>query len=363
MYAVILAGGVGTRLWPRSRQTSPKQFTDITGSGRTMIQQTADRVRDLIDPDRLYVVTGAQYAELAAEQLPDVPHAQIIVEPSGRNTGPAIGLACLHIRRRDPNALVATLHSDHAITDAAQFRTALRAAFSAAEQGYIVTLGIEPTFPHTGYGYIKRETQVLRDPKSGLPIFGVRQFLEKPNRSAAEAFLAEGGYYWNAGYFVSHVGRMIAEFQRQLPQVYSCLDTIGGCLDATTDPLELAKQMEQVWSAMPSISIDHGIMEGAQRVAVVPLQAGWSDIGSWDALETLLQQDETNNYVAKGQISTIDSRDNIVYSDKKMVALIGVENLVVVDTGDTLLIGHKNQMQRVKDIVDRLRAEGRSELL
>ncbi len=360
MYAAILAGGVGSRLWPRSRQTRPKQFTDITGSGRTMIQETARRLEGLVDADRLYVITGSQYARLAAQQLPQIPPDQIIVEPNGRNTGPAIGLACVVLQRRDPDAILAVLPADHVITQPERFRQALAVAGQAATAGYLVTLGIEPTFPHTGYGYIKAGPPLALDHG---PVYQVELFTEKPNRSAAEAFLAEGGYYWNGGIFVGQVRTFLEEFARQLPQVYERLLQIQACLGWDGSQEERQQAIAEIWAEMPSISMDYGVMEGARQVAVVPMQAGWSDVGSWDALEAVLEQDESSNYVAKGEILTIDSCDNIVYSDKTMVALIGVRDLVVVDAGDTLLIGHKAQMQRVKEIVETLRAQGRSELL
>lgn len=357
MYAVILAGGVGTRLWPRSRENRPKQFSDITGSGFTMIQETAQRLEGLVDGDRLFVVTGPAYVELVKEQLPQMPMQHLIVEPSGRNTAPAIGLAALHLRRKDPNAVMVILPADHVILHADRFRAALRRAADVAQKGFIVTLGIEPTFAHTGYGYIKRGE--LLSTADGIAAYRVERFLEKPNRAAAEQFLADGGYYWNGGIFVSRVDVMLNEFARQAPEIYDRLQQI----DAALDTPDAQKVLETVWQEMPSISIDYAIMEGAQKVAVVPLKAGWNDVGSWDALETVLEQDESGNRIARGEVLLLDSRDNIVYSDKRLVVLINVNNLVVVDTGDTLLIGDKGNMQRVKEVVEQLRAQGRTELL
>lgn len=369
MYAAILAGGVGTRLWPRSRQNQPKQFSDIVGSGRTMIQATADRISELVTPDELYVVTGLPYAALASEQLPDVPTDQILAEPSGRNTGPAIGLACAHIHRRDPHAIVAFLHSDHVMLDPAAFRAALRRAKVAAEAGYIATLGIEPTFPNTGFGYIKRGAPLSfaadsarSEPATNEPaIYEVQQFLEKPDRLTAESFLAKGGYYWNGGIFVCRVDVMLDEFARQLPELFTALSRIEAALGENAEAAEAT--LAEVWPTVANISIDHGIMEHAKAVATVPLNAGWNDVGSWDALEAVLEKDETLNFVAKGGLVTLESHGNIVYTDKQIVALINVENLVVVDTGDTLLVGDKQHMQKVKEVVERLRSLGLSELL
>lgn len=361
MYAAILAGGVGTRLWPRSRQNQPKQFSDIVGQGRTMIQATADRIRSVVEPSRLYVVTGLPYAALAADQLPEVPTEQIIAELSGRNTGPAIALACVHIHRRDPQAVVAFLPSDHVVLNPEAFCAALTRAEDAAKAGYIVTLGIEPTFPHTGYGYIKRSAAIDGLPTSDLPIYKVEKFLEKPDRTTAESFLAEGGYYWNGGIFVCRVDVMLGEFARQLPDLAAGLARIDTALGEGSEAADAA--LAEIWPTLPNISIDHGIMEHAENVATVPLVAGWNDVGSWDALQAVLQQDDTQNYVAKGKLLTLESQGNIVYTDKQVVALIHVEGLVVVDTGDTLLIGDKEHMQKVKEVVERLRDLGLSELL
>lgn len=355
-YATILAGGSGTRLWPRSRQRQPKQFADITGAGRTLIQGTADRLQGLVEEGELYVVVGERFAHLAAEQLPTLTTQQIIIEPSGRNTAPAIGLACVHLYQRDPDAVVAFLPADHVITDTEGFQNALRNAFQAAAAGHIVTLGITPTFPHTGYGYIKRGDTL--SPTAQQSLYKVERFLEKPNLATAEGFLADGGYYWNGGIFISRADTMLAEIERQLPDVYSRLQAIMVALDQS----DAAEVLTAVWEEMPNISIDYGVMEGAQQVAVAPLAAGWNDVGSWDALTSVIPLDAEQNCIAQGETLTIQSSGNIIYSER-LVALIGVDDLAIIDTGDALLIGHKAQMQKVKDVVEKLRTQGRTELL
>ncbi|MBV7327550.1 NTP transferase domain-containing protein [Chloroflexi bacterium TSY] len=364
MYVVIIAGGIGTRLWPRSRESNPKQFSDIIGSGQTMIQETVARLGDLVTSEQIYIVTGQQYAELAREQLSQLPSENIIVEPSGRNTGPAIGLACVHLQNKNPDEVVAFLHADQTIIQIEKFQVALRCAVEAAEAGYLATLGIEPKFPHTGFGYIKSTDRIedLSVSASGVPAARhVERFLEKPDRQTAEAFLAEGGYYWNGGMFICQLRRMINEFKRQQPNIAQKLEQIGQYLNDAGQQ----EQFETVWADMPSISIDHAIMEGAKRVAVVPLDAGWNDVGSWDALEAVRSLDADQNCVARGETLAVESSGNIVYSheDEKLIALIGVENLVVVDTGDTLLVGQKSEMQKVKTVVEELKARGRQELL
>lgn len=359
MYVAILAGGVGTRLWPRSRQSNPKQFSDITGSGRTMIQATVDRLDGLVNDDQVYVITGERYAALTAEQLPQVPAENIIVEPSGRNTAPAIGLACVHLYHRDPEAVIAVVSADHVIQDDAAYQASLSQAAVAAEADHLVTIGIEPDAPHTGFGYIKRSDEItLSDASNDLPAFRVDSFLEKPDLETAKAFLDEGGYYWNGGYFIFTAKHMLAEIERQMPEMYALLMEIKAGLEDGRGDEVLAK----AWPQMPNESIDYGIAEGAQRVAVVPLRAGWNDVGSWDALETVRALDENENCVARGDTAVVDSKHNVIYSDK-MVALIGVEDLVVVETEDALLIGKKDRMQDVKKIVEDLKTRDRSDLL
>ncbi len=362
MYAVILAGGVGTRLWPRSRQAQPKQFADITGTGRTMIQATFDRVVGLVQGDQSYVVTGERYAALSQTQLPEIPAENIIVEPSGRNTAPAIGLACVHLLQRDKDAVLAVLPADHVILDWAAFQAALRCAAEAANQGYLVTLGIEPTMAHTGYGYIQRSSAIVTDAavdSSGLPVYNVKRFAEKPNLATAEAFLAEGGYYWNGGIFIFRADVMMAEMARQLPELHAHLMEIAGSLGTAN----AAAQLDHTWARVPSVSIDYGIMEGAEKVAMVPLQAGWNDVGSWDALQQVMEPDEIGNYIANGRTLAVNSSGNIIYAGKKVVALIDVNDLVVVETEDALLLGNKHTMQKVKDVVEKLRASDLSHLL
>jgi mannose-1-phosphate guanylyltransferase len=360
MYAIILAGGVGTRLWPRSRQSRPKQFSDITGCGRTMLQSTIDRLEGIAAGDEVYVITGNQYVELAREQVPQLPAQNVIAEPCGRNTAPAIGLACIHLRRQGKNGVVAVLPADHTIQNVGHFQMALRQAEEAANAGYLVMLGIEPHMPHTGYGYIKRGATRLLEGNGGLPIYSVEHFLEKPDLPTAQTFLADGGYYWNGGIFVSQLDRMLDEFAQQMPELYERLLAIEATLD---DPRQSRQTLAQIWPEMPDISIDYGVIEGAKQVAVVPLQAGWNDAGSWDALEQVLSGDESANIQVSGDMLLLESKGNIIYGDSRFMALVGVNDLVVVDTGDALLIGHKSQVQRVKHVVEYLRVRNRAELL
>ena len=324
-----------------------------------MIQETVLRLDGVVDEAEVLVLTGSQYKHLVNQQLPQIPSQNVIIEPSGRNTGPAIGLACVHLLNRDPDAVIVVLPADHIIADPEAFRSALSCATIAADQGYLVALGIEPTHPHTGYGYVQRGMKIDEGGPSRIPFYTVNQFLEKPSLEAAEAFLLSGDYYWNGGIFVSRVDRMLAEMERQTPDVYACLMEIAQGISSGT----LEEAMASAWTRMPSVSIDYGVMEQAERLAVVPLRAGWNDIGSWDALESVLMPDNHGNLSAKSDMLIVDSYNNIVYCENKLVAMVGVDDLVVVDTGDALLIGHRKQMQKVKDAVNLLRSSGRTDLL
>ena len=359
LHPVILCGGSGTRLWPLSRMGFPKQFLVLT-SQQSLLQQTLSRVAgDRYAPP---IVVGAEeHRFMIADHLQQIRLAtqRIILEPAPRSTAAATALAAFHLTKVSKDAMMLVLPADHVILDGDCFRRALRQAGELAQQGYMVTLGIEPTFAHTGYGYIKRSHPLAAVDSVELPCYAVERFLEKPNRTLAESFLAEGGYYWNGGIFVSRVDRWLAELRRQTPDIYDKLQHIAAAFDTP----QAAETLEAQWAEMPGISIDYAVMEHAEQVAVVPLQAGWNDVGSWDALETILEQDGFGNSIAKGDVLLLDSNGNIVYSDKRLVALVNVSNLVVVDTGDTLLIGDKGNMQRVKDVVEQLRRQGRTELL
>lgn len=339
-----MAGGSGTRFWPASRNARPKQFLKI-GSERTLLRQTAERVLALVGWDRLIVVTGAHHAEHAHHDLPELPAANLLKEPVGRNTAPCIGWATDVILARDPEARIAVLSADHFIADEARFRGYLEQAFAAASDR-IVLFGIEPDRPETGYGYIQRGQE-----RGG--IFEVQRFVEKPDRATAEGYLAEGTYLWNSGMFVFPARLMRDEIEQHLPDLDQALRKIAA--DATA--------LEAVYPRIPSISIDYGIMEKTRRVAVLAASFGWSDVGSWDAAMEIYPADVEGN-VLRGDVLNVASARSMVDAETgRLVALVGVEDVIVVDTPDALLVMRRGRSQDVKKVVEALKERGKKELL
>ncbi len=355
LYALIMAGGGGTRLWPLSRQQHPKQMLMLFGE-RTMFQLAVDRLLPLLPPERILVVTGADQVAPLAEQV-TLPPENFIVEPLGRNTAACIGLAALHLRRRDPEAVMAVLTADHYIRRTDVFRTALTAARAVAEQGYLVTLGIEPTFPATGYGYICRGAALAMG--GDFPVFRVQRFAEKPDEATAIAFLAAGTYAWNSGMFIWRAARVLEEIDRWMPPLSATLHQ----LDAALDRGDYAAMVAELWSALPRISIDYGVMEHAEQVAVIPVDLGWSDVGSWDAVQALRDADAAGNVAVGAHLAHATTNTMVFAHGLRLVATIGVHDLIVVDTPDALLITTREQAQDVREVVERLRAEGRTDLL
>ncbi len=354
---VILAGGTGTRLWPRSRRQCPKQLLDLVNP-RTMLQNTMDRVLPLVPPERIYVVTGAEYAAQVRAQLPEVPANNVLVEPSGRGTAPCIGLATVALAQRSPQGIMASLHADHVIADAERFRELLVVAAKAAERGHLVTLGIKPTYPETGYGYIERGPLVHR--LGGLPVYRVGRFLEKPPAEQAARFVRDRRHYWNSGLFVWRLDSIRRAFARWLPRLDGQLAQIA----AAQGTPEQAEVLARVWSEVEPVSIDVGIMERADDVVVVPADMGWSDVGSWASLADLMAANEEGNVVlGLSEHLGLDTRNSLFYAPGRTVATIGVEDLIVVDAGDVILICPKSRAQDVRLLVDRLKKNGRHDLL
>lgn len=349
-WAVIPAGGAGTRLWPLSRQGSPKFLHDLTGSGRTLIQATHDRLVPLV-ADRMLVVTGQAHRQAVIDQLPDLGADSVVAEPSARDSMAAIGLAAAILEARDPDAVMGSFAADHVITEPDVFRAATATAVEAARAGWLVTIGIEPTHPATGFGYIH-----VGDAIDGVPgAFGVLEFVEKPSREVAAAYV-EAGYRWNAGMFVVRPGVLLDLLGEQDPAFAAALRGIAA------DPSTLA----EVWSTLPKIAVDHAVAEpaaAAGRVAVVPGTFGWDDIGDFASLQTLLVGDDPVTVLGDVElVRTVDADGLVIPHGGRMVAVVGLRDVVVVDTGDALLVTTLERAQDVKSIVAALKEDGHEHL-
>lgn len=352
LYAVILAGGSGTRLWPRSRRQQPKQLLDLL-SERTMLQETYERIAPLASFPNVFVITNREYIEDIHTQLPEVPLEQIIGEPEGRGTAPPAALAALLLQDRDPEAVTIVLPADHAIPHAAEFRYALRAGAEVANQQMLVTLGIKPQYPETGYGYVEAGEK-LGEPL-GLPAYRVKRFTEKPDLATAEQFVADGNYYWNSGIFIWRASTILEEFSKYLPAMRAQLEQIvANGLNAPT--------FEQDWRALQNETLDFGIMEQSSRVATLPLDVGWNDVGSWAAILDLMERDADGNAVIGHHIG-VDTQSSLIYSKGRLIATVGLENMIIVDAGDVLLVCRRDRAQEVKQIVDELKRRGAHEYL
>ncbi len=349
-YALIIAGGSGTRLWPLSRQKQPKQALRLLGE-RTMFQLAVDRLQPLFAPERIFIVTRAEHAPLLREQTPDIPAENFIVEPEGRGTAPAIGLAVLHIQRRDPQAVMAIVTADQFIVDTAGFRRALESAGEVARRGYLVTLGIQPTGPATGFGYIHQGNRL--DLQAGLPAYCVRRFVEKPSLAVALTMVESGEYSWNSGMFIWQVERIMDEFRQQMPGFYAQMEQLRPALGTPDYSTALA----DLWPQVKKQTIDYGVMEGAQNVAVIPVDIGWMDIGSWASVYDLLEADADGNR-AVGPFLGIDTHRTLAFGGQRLIAAIGVDDLVIVDTPDAILVCPREREQQVRDVVNRLGEKG-----
>jgi mannose-1-phosphate guanylyltransferase len=357
LYALILAGGSGTRLWPYSRSSRPKQFLALGpglngGNRRSMLQETVDRILSLIPPQRIFVVTGVTYVDLVAAQLPDVPDENIIVEPAGKGTGPCIGLGAMHILRRDPEAVMAVLSSDHSIQRPDVLRQVLGVAEHVARQGYLVTIGIHPSEPVTGYGYIHKGELLDTQPSGDYPVYRVQAFVEKPDAEHARAYVDSGSYFWNAGMFVWRADRILAELRAYCPGVARPLTLLDGAIGTPAEQ----SAMLRAWRDMENIAIDVAVMERTERAAVIPADLAWSDVGDWAALADMLPQDAAGNAVV-GRFVGLDTRRSLVYSDNRVIATIGVEDMMIIDTHDVLLICPRSRAQDVKTMVAQLKSQ------
>ncbi len=351
-YGVILAGGRGTRFWPRSRRRSAKQVLNITGS-RSLIQNTVDRLRPVIPPERLWVLTNDALREEIVRQLPEVPGAQILAEPAQRNTAPAIGLAARILESIDPDAVMGVFPADHIIAREARYRQLVRRALSCAGGGKLVVLGIQPRWAETGYGYI----EFPRGAEAGSKAVVIRRFREKPDARTARRYVAAGHFFWNAGMFFWRAGVLLEELRRSLPRTASLLAALPAFGDAG-----FPAKLREVFPLCENISIDYAVLERAREVAGIPCpDIGWNDVGSWNAVYEMLPHDQHGNVLPREAICHGASGN---YVDAgKMVALLGVSDLIVIDTPDALLIADRHAAQQVGDIVKVLEKQKRDDLL
>lgn len=356
VYCVIMAGGSGTRFWPASRRQRPKQLLALT-SQRSLLQQTLDRVASLAPAQRSLVVTGADHADQVVEQLPQVPPGQVLAEPLARNTAAAAGLAAAWVARRDPAAVCLVLPADHLITDETLFLATLERAIRAAqEDDVLVTLGLTPRFPATGFGYI--ETGQTLDP-TPPQVSLVQAFHEKPDLAKAEAYLAGGRHLWNSGMFAWRAEVLLAEIARYLPDLASGLDELAPHLDGPGQ----AEALAAIYPRLPSISVDHGVLEKSPRLRVVKADFGWSDLGSWDAVAELWPGDAAGNVAQDGRLLAIEAKDNVVSAQGRLTALLGVTGLVAVVTDDVLMILPRERCQDVRQVIEILQRDGLHNLL
>ncbi|HQX63802.1 MAG TPA: mannose-1-phosphate guanylyltransferase [Thermomicrobiales bacterium] len=358
-FAVIPAGGSGTRLWPVSRANRPKFLLPLPGP-RTMIQATVDRLAGVVRPENILVITGASHVDEIQRQLPSLDAEQIIAEPLPRGSGPAIGLGAAIALARDPDAIVGSFAADHVVTENDRFEQAVRSAIEIARRGYLVTIGIRPSYPETGYGYIHSGAEI--GTQHGIDAREVDRFKEKPDIETAERYVASGEYLWNASMFVWKAGVLMEEMRRYLPDLADALERIARDWDTPRREATLSA----IWPTVPDITIDHGILEHSTRVAVVPASFGWTDLGDWNGLGAMsagCDDDPDENLAINAELIVHDSRGSFIFGQGRLVALLGLENVVVIDTDDALLICDRSRTQEVKQIVEQLRARGSTTLL
>jgi mannose-1-phosphate guanylyltransferase len=343
-YVAIMAGGIGSRFWPMSRTNYPKQFLDILNTGKTLIQWTYDRFADFIPAENIFVVTSDEYSDIVAEQLPNLPKENILGEPSRKNTAPCIAYISFKLMQKDPQASLIVAPSDHLILDTMAFRKVCLEALSfVGKHNAFITLGIQPTHPNTGYGYIQFEQHSITD-----NVYKVKTFTEKPSLEIAKTFLSSGEFLWNAGIFVWQVKNILTAFEHYLPEMYEVFVAEKDKFN-TEDEKEA---LEAIYPQCTNISIDFGIMEKANNVYVIPSSFGWSDLGTWNSAYDNFSKDYFDNAVAGNNVVVIDSKKCMVHvPDEKLVLLQGLDDFIIVDTPDVLLVCQKTKEQEIKEYV------------
>ncbi len=365
-FAVIMAGGVGTRFWPKGTLRLPKQFIRIADENHTLLQQAYKRLEGVFNDSKIFVVTNVIYKNEVKKQLPKIPEDNIICEPIGRNTAPCIGLSCLFINQFDSKANVLVVAADHLIGDEKEFHRVIKSGLKFVnENGGIVTLGIHPTKPETGYGYIQYDADKVIDVEleskgesSFEKIFKVKTFAEKPNAEVAAEFLKSGDFLWNSGMFIFRTDTMMEEIKNFMPELDTALVKLRDNLLSKDFP----KILEEEYSKLKSISIDYGVMEKAKEVYIIRSHFGWNDVGAWDEVYNIKEKDNNGN-VNQGRTVTINTNNCLIINDMKMVATIGVEDLLIINTENGLLICKRGEAQSVKEVVDYLRRKGLDQYL
>jgi mannose-1-phosphate guanylyltransferase len=360
LHAVILAGGSGTRFWPLSRRDRPKQLLALTGS-RTLLQQSHDRTRGAVDPERMWIVTNQTLADAVRKQLPDVPDGNILVEPEPRDTAVAIGLAARLIQRNDPEAVLVVSPSDHVIRPAGKFREAVREASEHVRSvpGSIVTFGIQPRSPKTGYGYIRRGAALERK-GSRVPAHAVQAFEEKPDLETAQRYLSGGEHLWNSGIFVWKASTVLGQLEAHLPATHQAIERICEAWGSDAQRDTLARE----YGALERISIDYAVLEKAEKIVVLSADFEWSDVGSWGAIPDLFAPDEQGNTVRGATFSGLDAKNCLVHGEEgRLITLVGVEDLVVIQTRDAVLVCPRDRAEEVKALVAQLSDEGHQDYL
>jgi len=343
-YVAIMAGGIGSRFWPMSRTRYPKQFLDILGMGRTLIQQSYDRYSKVVPPANVYVVTSHEYVDIVKAQLPELPASNILAEPSRKNTAACIAYIAFHLQAKDPDAVMIAAPADHLVTETEQFiETASKALDFVESINSLVTIGIKPTHPNTGYGYIQHEMM-----QAAPDVFKVKTFTEKPSEEIAKAFIASGDFLWNAGIFTWKVSTVLTAFESHLSEVYEVFAAEKEHFNTATE----REAIERIYPQCTNVSVDFGVMEKASNVFVIPASFGWSDLGTWNSAWDNMEKDYFGNAVVGKNVMVVDANNCMVHApDKKLVLLQGLRDYIIVDTEDALLICKKDKEQQIKEYV------------
>jgi mannose-1-phosphate guanylyltransferase len=359
LYGIIMAGGVGSRFWPRSREKFPKQFLEIGQKG-TMLQNTVRRLKGFIPDENIFIVTNKAQRSAVSKQLPHIPRENIIVEPLGRNTAPCIGLAAMFVHKIEPEGVMIVLPADHLVQDENEFLRVLGVGITAARKtSSLVTIGIKPTRPETGYGYIQfieEKSKTNPDVESG--VYRVKTFAEKPNVQIAQQFLESGDFLWNSGMFIWRAEVILNEIKKALPEMYEQLAEVKPSIGTPS----FDQVLDHTYGVIRSISIDYGVMEKAKDVFVIKGEFGWNDVGSWDEVYRISEKDESGNHI-DGKVISYNTKNSYIHTDDKLVATVGVDDVIVINTDDAVLVCKRGTSQDVKEVVDHLRRKQMNEFL